>query len=196
MAGAVGRQVAVRCDDVGMRGLTFTGLIVVLCGVLAGCTPAAEPIAALAVEDGRPVGLLYVCRDGFSQLSVTADKPDGSPDDGVFLRWHVVGDATAGVVEVPLLGPPPPGWRAAEDHSTPASATGGPAAEGEVLTELAAGVQHSLGGRGHRRAQPVRFTTADFPGIGADQVLVPNGRNEAKVVSRAAFTRTARATCE
>jgi hypothetical protein len=167
-----------------MRRLTVTGVLVVLLGALAACTPAAEPIQALAVRDGLPVGLLYVCRDGFSQFSVYENPTGPTPPSPRFVSWHIAGDAPAGVLEVPLFGPLPPGWEPSTGDV------------GSDLTELAPGVRYSLGGRSHRDAMTVSFTTDDFAGIGADQVLVTTGRDKMKVVPRAAFERTARKSCD
>ena len=93
------------------------GVLGVLLAALTACTPADEPIAALAVQNGTPVGLLYPCR-------------------------------------------------------------------------------YRLSGDSHRGSLTIGFTTADFDRIGGDQVLVADGRDRMKVVSRDAFVRTARATCE
>jgi hypothetical protein len=178
-----------------MRRLTIAGILGGLLAVLTACTPADEPIAALAVQDGEPVGLLYVCRDGFSLLSVY----EADPADDVHTSWHVVGDATAGVTEIPLLGPLPQGWKpsAALDDAPPSAEPSGPAVDrSRELEELRPDVRYRLSGRSHRNSLTVNFTTADFDRIGGDQVLAANGRDKMKVVSRETFVRVARASCE
>ena len=172
-----------------MRKLTVATLAAVLLSALTACTPPDEPIAALAVQDGRPVGLLYVCRDGFSQFSVYVNEPS----DGALIDWGVDGDATAGMAEIPLLGPPPEGWQA---DAAP-EGSGSPAATGSgQLTELRPGVRYALSGHSESDSMTVKFTTADFDRIGPDQVLAPVTWDKTKVVSRAAFERVARETCE
>jgi hypothetical protein len=172
-----------------MRKLTVATLAAVLLAALTACTPPDEPITALAIKDGRPVGLLYVCRDGFSQLSVFVDEPS----DGALIDWGVHGDATAGMAEIALLGPPPKGWQA----DNPAESSSSPdVSRSEQLTEWRPGVRYALSGHAQSNSMNVHFTTADFDRIGPDQVLAPVNRNKAKVVSRAAFERRAKETCE
>ncbi len=171
-----------------MRRSTTIGMLGALVAALTACTPADEPIAALAVRDGAPVGLLYVCRDGFSQLSVyEADTPDDT-----LISWRVVGDAVAGVVEVPVFGPLPAGWR--PGSAGPAASSG--ADRSRQLEELRPGVRYVLSGDSHRGSLPVGFTTDSFGRIGPDQVLVAAGRDKSEVVPRTAFERAARDSCE
>jgi hypothetical protein len=134
-----------------------------LLAALAACTPTDEPIAALTARDGAPVGLLYICRDGFSQLSVyQADSPDDA-----LISWHVVGDAAAGVVEVPVFGPLPTGRRPAT--AGPAASSG--AGRSRQLEDLRPGVRYVLSGDSHRGTLLVGFTTDSVERIGPEQVL-------------------------
>lgn len=172
-----------------MIGLRLTGALILVLGALAGCTPADEPIAALAVRDGQPVGLLYACRDGgYAGLSVYAED---TSDDNLYPSWGVHGKPRTGLVEIPLFGPPPPGWEVSERSAASPSAV-----DRQQLTELAADVPYTLRADAHRQSIPIGFSTADFPGIGADQVLAATGQDRTKVVSRAAFLRKARESCD
>ncbi|GAA2221703.1 hypothetical protein GCM10010429_56100 [Micromonospora olivasterospora] len=56
-----------------MRSQVAPGIPIPLLGLLAACTPPREPIAAMAVHDGRPMGVLVTCRGLFSQLRVYED---------------------------------------------------------------------------------------------------------------------------
>lgn len=151
---------------------------------------------ALAVHDNRPVGVLVTCHGDFSQLSVyqNDDKDQPSSLDTPLITWGVNGTPATEVVEVPLFGPVPKGWKLDETRDIPASEAG-LTVEIEPLTELKPGIRYSLGGTSHRHAVPVDFTTADFVRIGPDEVLAPTGRETMKIMSRDAFIRTARDSC-
>lgn len=175
-----------------MIGLRLTGALILVLGALAGCTPADEPIAALAVRDGQPVGLLYACRDSsYAGLTVYEDPPETATDDHLYASWHVLGKAKAGVVEIPLLGSLPAGWAVSAHPATSTAPT-----DQRDLKELTDGMRYTLRGNAHRKSIPISFSTADFPGVGADQVLAATGQDRTKVVSRAAFLRKARESCD
>ncbi|WBB68828.1 hypothetical protein [Micromonospora sp. WMMD812] len=178
-----------------MRRWMAPALLVPLLSLLAACTPADEPVVALAVQDGEPVGVLVTCDGAFSQLSVYENAAEGDPTGRPLIRWGVNGTPTSEIVEVPLLGQPPQGWTIDEtSRDIPASESEVPIRT-EALTDLTAGVTYSLTGSSRRDAIPVRFTIADFTRIGTDQVLAPVNHEKTTVVSRDAFVRASRKTC-
>ncbi|MBQ1034073.1 hypothetical protein KBX26_29170 [Micromonospora sp. C97] len=162
--------------------------------LLTACTPAHEPLVALAVQDGRPVGVLVTCDDDFAQLDVFENDHPNDASARPFIRWKVTGRPTTEVVEVALLGQPPQGWEVADPVDLPA-AEAGMDVDVEPLTELRPEVTYSVSGSSRRDAISVDFTLADLPRIGPDQVLAPHGRDSTKVVSRDAFLRKARDSC-
>lgn len=176
-----------------VRRLTLPGILVLLLGLLAGCTPPDQPIVALSVQDGRPVGVLVTCDGAFSQLSV---YEDGSYEGtGTSTRWHISGTPAQEVVEVPLLGPPPQGWELHGSGETPAAGGGGPE-KTRPLTELRPGASYGLGGWSSGDAITVPFTIADFDRIGPEQVLAPKDHRTTRIMSRNDFLRTARMSCD
>ncbi|MFD6680258.1 hypothetical protein [Micromonospora parva] len=162
--------------------------------LLTACTPAHEPLVALAVQDGRPVGVLVTCDDDFAQLDVFENDHPDDASARPFIRWKVTGRPTTEVVEVALLGQPPQGWEVADPVDLPA-AEAGMDVDVEPLTELRPEVTYSVSGTSRRDAISVDFTLADLPRIGPDQVLAPHGRDSTKVVSRDTFLRKARDSC-
>ncbi|MFI6261879.1 hypothetical protein [Micromonospora sp. NPDC051006] len=176
-----------------MRRQTAAMMQLPLLGLLAACTPPDEPVVALAVLDGRPIGVLVPCDGSFSQMSVYETSEDHTTDRSL-TSWRIIGQSTTEVVEVPLLGQPPEGWETAgtREASPPASGT---AARREPLTELKPDATYSLSGSSGRDAIPVDFSTADFARIGPDQMLAPVDHDTTKVVSRDAFVRVARKSC-
>ncbi|SCG56814.1 hypothetical protein GA0070609_3203 [Micromonospora echinaurantiaca] len=176
-----------------MRRLTLPGILVLLLGLLAGCTPPDQPIVALSVQDGRPVGVLVTCDGAFSQLSVHED--DAYEGTGTSTRWHISGRPAQEVVEVPLLGPPPQGWDLHGSGETPAAGGGG-TEKTRPLTELRPGASYGLGGRSSGNAITVTFTIADFDRIGPDQVLAPKDYRTTRVMTRNDFVRAARKSCD
>ncbi len=151
-------------------------------------------MVALAVTDGRPVGLLVTCDDSFSQLGVFENNHPGEAGNRPLIRWGVNGRPTSEVVEVTLFGQPPEGWKVAEAVDIPA-AEAGIEVDVEPLTELRPGVTYSVDGSSRRNAISVDFTLADLPRIGPDEVLAPRGHDSTTVVSREAFLRKARDRC-
>ncbi|GIE28344.1 hypothetical protein Ait01nite_013890 [Actinoplanes italicus] len=176
-----------------MRRLLIV-LLLVPAGGLAACSPADEPIAALAVRDGEPIGLLYACEAVFSQFSVYENSDSNDP--GVHISWSVHGDATADtVVEVPLLGDDlPDGWEVSEPRDLTAEEAG-LAVDIEPLTRLEPGMRYGLGGDNRRGSLPINFTVEDFPRLSEDTVLVYAGRDRTTTVSRDKFVERARDTC-
>jgi hypothetical protein len=172
----------------------LTLLLLVPAAGLAACSPADEPIAALAVRDGEPIGLLYACEAMFSQVSVY--ESSDSSDPGVHVSWSVHGDAAADtVVEVPLLGDDlPDGWEVSEPRDLTAEEAG-LAVDIEPLTRLEPGMRYGLGGGNRRSSLPFDFTVEDFARLSEDTVLVHAGRDRTKTVSRDTFVRRARDTC-
>jgi hypothetical protein len=187
------QNVTWRGQDATVRRL-LTLLLLVPAAGLAACTPADEPIAALAVRAGEPIGLLYACEAMFSQFSVYENSD--SDDPGVHISWSVHGDVTAGtVVEVPLLGDDlPDGWEVSEPRDLTAEEAG-LAVDVEPLTSLEPGMRYVLGGDNRRGSLPIDFTVDDFAGLSEDTVLVHAGRDKTRTVSRATFVERARDTC-
>ncbi|MGW1062856.1 hypothetical protein [Micromonospora rubida] len=178
-----------------MRRQAAPGILILLLGLLAACTPPDEPIAALAVHDGQPMGVLVTCRGLFSQLSVFENDHGSDADDRSLTTWGVYGDPTSEVVEVLLFGQPPDGWKVDSPHEIPGAETGS-APKIKPLTELKTGVNYSLSGSSRHHAISVDFTVEDFARIGPKDVLAPAGRNTMKIMSREAFVRTARKGCD
>ncbi|WCN84039.1 hypothetical protein [Micromonospora sp. LH3U1] len=165
-----------------------------LLSLLAACSPPDEPLVALAVQDGQPVGVLVTCDDSSARVGVFENDHPGDVSERPLFTWSVSGRPTSEVVEVPLFGQPPDGWEV-NDIVDISAAEAGMAVDVEPLTELRPGVTYSVSGRARHKAISVDFTLADFPRIGPDEVLVPRGRDTTKVVSREAFLRKARDSC-
>ncbi|MFG1840529.1 hypothetical protein ACGFH8_19160 [Micromonospora sp. NPDC049175] len=175
------------------RRILGTLLPLPLLSLLTACTPPDEPLVALAVQDGQPVGVLVTCGGSFPRLSIYENHPDDGTQHPL-TRWAVSGPSTNDIVEVALLGQPPDGWEV--DAATDFSDSGlGTVVDVEPLTELRPEVTYSVGGRSGHNAISVDFTLADLPRIGPDQVLAPGGRNSTKIVSRKTFQRKARDSC-
>ncbi len=151
-------------------------------------------MVALAVQDGRPVGVLVPCGGSFAQLSVYENDHQDETGNRPHIRWRVSGRPTSEAVEVALLGQPPEGWEVADAVDIPA-AEAGIDVDIEPLTELRPGVTYSVSGSGGHDAIPVDFTLADLSRIGPDQVLAPRGHDSTTVVSRETFLRRARDKC-
>ncbi|MGC4837737.1 hypothetical protein ACLQ3D_24870 [Micromonospora vinacea] len=162
--------------------------------LLTACSPPHQPLVALAVQEGRPVGVLVTCDDDFAQLSVFENDHPDDASDRPHISWRVNGAPATEVVEVTLLGQPPEGWKVGDAVDIPA-AEAGIDVDVEPLTELRSGVTYSVSGSGRHKAIPVDFTLADLPRIGPDQVLAPRGRDSTAVVSRETFLRKARDAC-
>lgn len=176
-----------------MRKLAISGLLILPFGVLAACTPAAEPIVGLAVRDGRPIAVLVTCPGRTAYLSVYRD--DDEPATGnAHVQWSVSGKPATEVVEVPLLGPAPHGWQVHPPRDLTASESGMDV-DIEPLTELLPAVRYSVSGSSSRKAVPVNFSSADYPRIGPDEVLTSAGSDETKVMSRDAFVARGRDNC-
>lgn len=186
-------------------------LAAVAAGVLAvdtltACSPADEPVVALAVQGGRPVAVLVTCGGSFGSVSVYENErptptatpgsgePNGTPAMDQHVSWGVHGNPTTEIVEVELLGAPPRGWTTDEPAVVIGLPTPG-AFEVVALEQLRPGVRYGLGGSGRRQAVTVDFTTADFDRIGPGQVLAPDD-DDTVLMSRAAFEENARESCE
>jgi hypothetical protein len=180
-------------QDATVRRL-LTLLLLLPAAGLAACTPADEPIAALAVRDGGPIGLLYACEAVFSQVSVYENSDSNDP--GVHISWRAHGDVTAGtVMEVPLLGDDlPDGWEVSEPRDLTAEEAG-LAVDVEPLTSLEPGRRYVLGGDSHRGSLPIDFTVEDLARLSEDTVLVHAGRDKTRTVTREEFVERARDTC-
>ncbi|MET8121888.1 hypothetical protein [Micromonospora sp. NPDC005189] len=179
-----------------MRRRRFPWILIPLplLGLLTSCTPPDEPLVALAVQDGQPVGVLFTCDDSFAQFGVFENDHQSEAGERTLIKWGVSGRPASEVVEVPLFGPPPDGWNVNDIVDIPA-AEAGIDVDVEPLTELRPGVTYSLSGSGSHYAISVDFTVADFPRIGPDEVLMPRGRDSTKIASREAFVRKARDSC-
>ncbi|WP_181545499.1 hypothetical protein [Micromonospora saelicesensis] len=158
--------------------------------ILTACSPAEQPIVALAFQDGRPVGVLVTCDDRDANIRVFENDHQGEPGKRPLIRWRVGGPPASEVVEVALLGQPPEGWEVADAGDSPATEV-----DVELLSEFRAGVTYTLDGSSRSKALSVDFTLADLPRIGPDQVLAPHGHNSTEVVSRETFLRKARDRC-
>ncbi|WP_144124472.1 hypothetical protein [Catellatospora sichuanensis] len=188
------------------RRLAAVAAFALAVGTLTACTPAPEPIVALAVHGGRPIAVLVTCGGGSAGISVYENdkpiptatpgsgEPDGTPTMGRHVSWSVHGDPTTEIVEVELLGPPPHGWTTEKPHVVIGLPTPG-AFEVVPLAALQPGVRYSLVGSSRRYAVDVDFTTADFDRIGPDQVLAPDD-GVTVLMPRAEFEENARETCE
>jgi hypothetical protein len=177
-----------------MRRRRHPWILLPLLVLVTACTPPDEPLVALAVKDGQPVGVLVTCDDSFAQLSVFENDHQDEAGNRPLIRWRVSGAPAREVVEVALLGQPPQGWEVADAVDISATEAGIDV-DVEPLTELRPGVTYSVSGSSHRHAIPVDFTLADLPRIGPDEVLAPRGRDSTTVVSREAFLRKARDSC-
>ncbi|MFE9204655.1 hypothetical protein [Micromonospora sp. NPDC007230] len=174
-----------------MRRQAAPGILILLLGLLAACTPPDQPITALAIHDGQPMGVLVTCRGHFSQLDVYEHDNRSDPDDQSLITWGVHGHPTSEVAEVLLFGQPPEGWEVDGLHQIPGSTW-----EIKPLTELKPGVKYSLSGSSRYKAIPVDFTVEDFARIGPDDVLAPAGRKAMKIMPRETFVRKARKGCD
>ncbi|WP_430501409.1 hypothetical protein ACQRWP_07470 [Micromonospora trifolii] len=158
--------------------------------LLTACSPPDEPLVALAVKDGQPVGVLVTCQGDHANIHVYEDSDEGGRGTRTLSKWGVYGATASEVVEVTLLGQPPEGW---EDFD----ALDSQMSEVEVapLTEFRPGVTYTVIGSGRHHAISVDFALADLPRVGPDQVLAPRGHDSTTVVSRETFLRKARDRC-
>ncbi|HLL66299.1 MAG TPA: hypothetical protein VK453_11210 [Micromonosporaceae bacterium] len=175
-----------------MRRLAIASVLILHLGLLAACGPPSQPIAALAVRDGKPVGILATCPGDSAWFSVYENNSSGpSPVPGPHLSWTVSGTPVADVVEIPVLGQPPDGWQTHEAEDRPASEVG-TAVDNEPLTELKPGVRYGVySSSSNTKGIGIDFTTEDFTRIGPDEVLAPKGHYETQVVSQKSFLRKA-----
>jgi len=180
-----------------MRRLVPSVVLVLTLASLVACTRPDARILALAMRDGRPTGVLVTCDAVASQLQVVQTDTKGEPpvSGKPMIRWAVGGSSAAEVIEVPLLGPPLPGW-AVNDATGITDPEGRVTVKIEPLTEFKPGFWYRLGGSSPRVARPVDFTTADFTRIGTDDVLAPARADAMTVTSLDDFVRTAADTCD
>lgn len=177
-----------------MRRQAGAWILIPLLGLLAACSPPDEPVVALAVQDGKPIGVLVTCDGAFSQLGVFENDNRNDASERPLVKWSVSGEPMSEVVEVPLFGQPPDGFEVNEIRDLPASEVG-MAVDIEPLTKLEPDVRYSLSGSSRHDGISVDFTVADFARISRDEVLAPSGRKTMKIVSREAFVRKARSIC-
>ncbi|GAB3967407.1 hypothetical protein V1634_11375 [Plantactinospora veratri] len=187
-----------------MRPFRAVLLLPLVLTVLAGCTPADEPLAALALRDGEPTVLLVVCGSGGASIHLYEDSPMSSaspgrtptggptpsagrhtsPSSGATAdrpKWSIRTDRAERVNEITLLDPTPPAdWTV--DEST--------------LARIAPGVWYGISAYGHRDAFTVRFDTRAFAKLDGEHVLAPVSYREQEVMTRARFERNARRACE
>ncbi|GIM88512.1 hypothetical protein [Paractinoplanes toevensis] len=156
-----------------MRLFRLIMVLVPFVGLLSACSPANEPIAGMAMPDGKPVILFLPCSE-FATVSVNdADPP--APGWG-----FTTSDAEPGkAVELPLFGRPAAPWDVDE----------------EQLTSLEAGRRYSLGGLSFRHAIFVDFTVDDLARLEPGEVLVSSRKGTLAAVGRDAFERAARKGC-
>ncbi|WP_406080898.1 hypothetical protein [Micromonospora sp. NBC_00858] len=177
-----------------MRRQAGAWILIPLVGLLAACSPPDEPVVALAVHDGEPIGVLVTCDGAFSQLGVFENDNRNDASARPLITWGVSGTPMSEVVEVPLFGQPPDGFEVDEIRDIPAEEAG-MAVDVEPLTKLEPEVRYSLSGSSRHDGISVDFTVADFARIGRDEVLAPRGRETMKIMSREAFVRNARSIC-
>ena len=148
-------------------------LTTVVAGVtLTGCSPTPQPILGLAVADGQPMAMLYACGPDAS-VSLYPAEAAVDPD----LQWAVSSPYVAGLIEMKLLGAPPPGWEGGQSAAT-----------------LQSGVRYHLAGSSGVEARIVKFTSADLDRIDAGLVLIP-GREDTSLLGRTEFEEQAREAC-
>lgn len=124
-------------------------------GTLTACTPGSQPVAALAMRDGRPLAILVTCGGDFAQISVYQNDESArpTPTGGVdtLIEWRVSGEPAGEVVEAPLFGTPPDGWQTSDPTSEPPEGPVGP----DRVTDRA------------DTRSPVQPERAQWPGLGA-----------------------------
>lgn len=177
-----------------MRRRIALAMVPVL-GLLTGCSPAPQPLLALAVRDGRPIAVLMDCYDYDQDLSVSLDAEE-SAQPGVSPDWVVTGAGAGKPVEVALLSDVPNGRStlSPDPGVTPQSWAWDPV--GGRLSELRPGVRYRLSGfSGTSPVLGVEFTTADLERIGADQVLAPRDYRTLRIMDREVFLDRARDRC-
>jgi hypothetical protein len=147
---------------------------------LTACSPPPEPILALGVRDGKPIGVVVPCGTT-AIVDVAVHEPD--PPAGASYtpapRWSVVTGALAGPTEVPLLGDVPDGWQVSDDR----------------IERFESGTSYSLGALSRRHAFPVTFTLADLDRLDADHVLAGVSYQRSEIATREAFERKGTKSC-
>ena len=162
-----------------MRVPRAAAVLVLVAGCLTACTPPKKPILGLTAPDGRPTAVLVSC-GGFTTVSVYRNDAEAPPMTGAGSGWRTTADHTpAGVIEIPLLGPPPAGW----------------SLSGTADMRLEPGVPYSLGGTAGEDAIPVDFTAGDLDRIPAGSVLTVNHDRDERIVDRDTFETDAKDAC-
>ncbi|GIG85164.1 hypothetical protein [Plantactinospora endophytica] len=186
-----------------MRILRTALLLPLALTVLTGCTPADEPLAALAIRDGEPTVLLVGCDSGPASIHVREDStmasasprptrsattatpggpsagPSGASTTGS-PQWSLHTDRAQPVNEIPLLdADPPAGWIV--DEST--------------LGRIEPGIWYGISAYGRRDAHPVRFDTDAFAKLDGEHVLAPVSHRKQEIMTRAEFERDAKEAC-
>ncbi|AVT29745.1 hypothetical protein C6361_09865 [Plantactinospora sp. BC1] len=169
-----------------MRPFRAVLLLSLLLASLAGCTPANEPLAALALRDGEPTVLLVGCGSAGASIHLYEDSEtaSASPSTGATAdrpEWSVRTDRAEPVNEIPLLDPTPPANWTVNRSS---------------LQRIEPGVWYGISAYGHRDAFTVRFETDAFTKLDGEHVLAPVSHRKQEVMTRASFERNARQACE
>ena len=181
-----------------MRATRWVAAAVLVAAGLTGCEPADDGRVGVMLRDGVPTILYYRC-GGDGPVSVAVEQvyvPTDPPSVGLFgpvsggtpspvpppLHWRMETAAGfEGLREIPVLGPPPAGWRYAPDSARPprrllpgveyAAASGAMTFTVEDLAELPAGTVLEPGAQ-HRQDMPptpeqfARLAEADCPRFG------------------------------
>lgn len=179
-----------------MRRLAAAVVLALFGWTLTACTPKPVPILALAVRDGKPVGVIVTCPRMFTILGVReASRKSTSPGEPPLANWAISGMADSDLVEVTLFGAAPQGWQVDNNSGAPVS-PGNLDVVLDPLTQLRPGIGYSLHGMARYHSYEVDFTTDDLDRIGPDQVLGSTDEGTTKLMSRAGFLRAARGHCD
>jgi hypothetical protein len=160
-----------------MRATGWVAAAVLVAGGLAGCGPDDSDRVAVMLRNGVPTILYYSCGGHVSVTVGDVLDPTDPPSGGLFgpvsgatpspvppqPDWRMESVAAfEGLRELPVLGPPPEGWRYAPDGGRPPA-------------RLRPGVKYIVTG-----ATPVTemiFTAEDLAELPAGTALEPGGQD-------------------
>jgi hypothetical protein len=141
-----------------------------------GCTPAKENVAAIRLEQGRPVVVLGSCSKSDEIQVYTTPRPDGSRES----EWSILRNGGGEPKTVTVFGPPPEGWKVQSD----------------TLTALEKGTPyHLVVSRNERAALIVEFTPEDLEGLRNGDVLAADKNGNSRAMSERDFRDLADDSC-
>ncbi|MBE1486452.1 hypothetical protein [Plantactinospora soyae] len=200
-----------------MRILRVVLLLPVALAALVGCSPAREPLTALAVLDGKPTIVSVACASSHSTTSIHVREDRSTPPTGLSPSTGTTNPPTADPnpptsPSAPSGGPSAPGSATADADSPSwsiSSTDPQPVSEIELLGPPPAGwkldhsnlhqlqpdVWYAIAAYGFRDSITLKFTTDVFEKLDAEHVLAPVGNRKQEIMTRSKFERNAKDVC-